>query len=156
MRVPVCCETHNCLTRRGDEIVIHQFLPGFMGPAQAELIMPPIKRSINEWEGVFKTYFDEEWPQTPQIVIFNAGLWLINAYRNDAPYELEKIITAWMNLCKHFQALFVWRSTFYHHRSTAMTRLIAESNTRAIKLITEKFNHYSYFLDSNFYMSMLR
>ena len=151
---PKCCENNSCTHRTG-RMVIHQFLPGFMGPSQAELIMPPIQRSVEEWERIFKAYFDEEWPEFPNIVVFNAGLWLINAYKEDSPIELEKIVTAWMNLCKQFNALFVWRSTFYHHRSTKTNRLITKCNSAVIQLLVEKYNH-PFFMDSNYYMSMLR
>jgi hypothetical protein len=149
-----CCRSYSCPNHNG-VVVIRQFLPGFMGPAQTDLIMPPNKRSVDEWEAVFKVFIDDEWPVIPQFIVFNAGLWLINAYREDSVNELQKMISAWMKLCKKFNIRFVWRSTFYHHRSLTMNRLIKTSNDAAIELLVTKFNH-SLFLDSNYYMSMLR
>ena len=149
-----CCRNNSC-ANRNCIFVIHQFLPGFMGPAQPELIVPPKIRTVEEWEVLFKAYIDDEWPQLPNIVVFNAGLWLINAYRDNSISELEKIIAAWMKLCRLHNIRFVWRSTFYHHRALSMNRLIKKTNDAAIKFLINNYNH-TMFLSSNYYMSMLR
>jgi hypothetical protein len=152
--IPDCCRTNSCPNRRG-EVIIHRFLPGYMNPGQPELIMPSTKRSVQEWETVFQMFLEDEKPRLPNVVVFNAGLWLVNAYRTDAPNELEKIVTAWFNLCRRNNILFVWRSTYYHHRALNMNLLIRRCNLAAVTLLVEKFDH-PYFIDSTFQMSMLR
>jgi hypothetical protein len=149
-----CCQANSCRKRNG-KVRIHQFLPGFMGPAQKELIMPARKRSVYEWEAIFTPYIVEEYPDLPNVVVFNAGLWLVGSYHSDAPKEIETILTAWMNICKRYGVLFVWRSTFYHHRSTTTNRLVTLVNNAAIKMLLLKYQH-PFFLDSNYIMSLSR
>lgn len=133
---------------------MQSFNPG-LNDTNSPIHMPALNRTIDEWTKIFRGFLEKQRPQIPNVVVFNAGLWLVGNYRENAMEELSKMLHAWISLCKEYGIFFVWRSTLYHHRSTGLHRLIRACNDLAINLLVNTFHH-PFFIDSVFVMSQAR
>lgn len=148
-----CCLTQTCTNRKA-QFVINQFLPGHTNKLEPHFNLPAHVRSVDEWKVIIRhRYFDDD-KFIPSVMVFNTGLWLLNAYfgANCIP-QLLRIVEAFYTLCAEKGVVFVWRSTYYSHRGFN-SGLLLEANNAVVKWLL-KANH-SLFLFSNYYMSGLR
>lgn len=156
-KAPDCCRSSNCSRTDVLRVRLKQFLPGHTASNEPQYNMPPVPRSAEEWKAVFFTRYLLNNTDVPDLIIFNAGLWLINNYPDSHLTELKKILESLLSLCKENSILFVWRSTFYHHRATLNDKIM-QANDLARQIIGTYDNAFynAFYIHSVHAMSAVR
>jgi hypothetical protein len=150
-----CCKLNTCTNR---SLVVHigKFLPGHWSPREPDFNMPAITRTVEQYEELFyEKYIKRFAVPSSTVVVFNTGLWLINAYRENSVVELRHMLNGFLNVCQREKILFVWRSTFYNHIAiNTVDDLIRATNEAAVQLLT--LRKHPFFVGSNHEMSRMR